>query len=274
MESEQTKAEESELTQKSTETAPKIVHVSPEELAAGEIPTASAHVVGNTDKTEQAQTPAAATEAAKGALSEIRDKDGKKFDPAKHATDGSGQPLLTPKGYFSRKKSGIGQRIKDGVDGLFSRKPVETATSDTSGASASAPSFREGSALPSFGIREPEPQKTESGGEALAAQTVAMEEMVAMMAFSEEWQFLDAERAQLVKVWAKHFEKSGLKEMPLWMEIAAAHAVIITTRIGKPKTQAKMGKIKGWLIKKFVDIRTGTKPEPLKASPRDTEAAK
>jgi hypothetical protein len=79
--------------------------------------------------------------------------------------------------------------------------------------------------------------------------------MIAVMVFSEEWVLMDAEKQSLIRAWAKAYEEKGVVEIPWWMELAAAHGVILTSRINKPKTQSAIGKAKGWLAHKFIDLR-------------------
>lgn len=225
----------------------------------------------------------------------LRDNSGRYFDPEKHQHR-NGAPKVSEKGYFRpwgriHRKAGLHLK-PEGFAGhedeapereeSFFDKAKRFFTGDTepdnqtqatkpetresapqqAPQSQSAPQFANGGLI---GIPQPaqsaESGKT-SGTEAAtaAAQLVAMEEMIAVMIFSEEWQFLSEERKGLVMAWTRAFEEKGVVETPWWMELGAAHAVIFANRADKPKTREKLGKMKASIMKKVIDFRTAKAP--------------
>lgn len=232
-----------------------------DELAAGELPEASKHVV-DAPPPQQPQ-PEAKPQAAP--VEEIKDNSGRKFNPEKHLAGPDGKPLLTDKGYFRvipKGQSGIVQGIKEKWNRWTHRedpKPEPSKESNPEPTPAAA-AVRPGSLFVNPFKRNPPPEesaesKRKADAEAAAAQTVAMEEMIAVMVFSEEWVLLDAEKQNLIRAWAKAYEEKGVVEMPWWLELVAAHGIIITGRINKPKTQTTLEKARGWIAHKFVDFR-------------------
>jgi hypothetical protein len=256
---------------------PEIKPMTVDELATGELPEASEHVVNAPPPEPEPKTAPQAPASAE----EAKDASGRKFNPAKHLAGPDGKPLLTDKGYFRiipKNETGIGNRIKDAYRKLLHRdepKPEPAPGLEASG-------VRPGSMFvnPFSRIRAGEPEqsqeaKRKSEAEAAAMQTVAMEEMIAVMVFSEEWVLMDAEKQSLIRAWAKAYEEKGVVEIPWWMELAAAHGVILTSRINKPKTQSAIGKAKGWLAHKFIDLRMHRKSrrvEPVEINPDEAES--
>ena len=226
-----------------------------------------------------------------------RDPSGRYFDPKKHQHT-NGLPKTSDKGYFRpwgriHHKAGLPEKPEGFGDGepedeaepresflnkakrlVFgerepeaerhpeTRDPAPEATPQ----SAQGPQFANGGVI---GAPQP-PQAPETGksteAATAAAQLVAMEEMIAVMIFSEEWQFLSEERKGLVMAWTRSFEEKGIVETPWWMELGAAHAVIIANRADKPKTREKLGKMKASFMKKMIDLRTAR--APAQAEPR------
>ena len=253
-----------------------IKEITPGELSAGDLPEPSAHVVAAPQSTPEPE-PVKVIDAGKLTAArwprEVTTKDGRRtwkdrdnrfFDPSKHQMGDNGRPVVTERGYFARRK--IGERIKEMFSGHKEQPKVLPGEGEGEGAKEShqkglnTPNFEEGSSL-ELPKAAPGMEAGQSSAEAAAQQTVAMEEMVAVLIFGDEWQFLNAERQQLVKAWAKSYAKHGIKEMPLWMEIVAAHGVIVTTRINKPNTKKKLGGLKLWLSKKYLDAKHGRRPK-------------
>ncbi|PXA04820.1 hypothetical protein DDZ13_06550 [Coraliomargarita sinensis] len=222
----------------------------------------------------------------------IRDQSGRYFDPEKHQHS-NGLPRASDKGYLRpwgriHKKAGL--HLKAEGFGSYEDEAPEREESFFNKAKsllfgdskpkpepepAKEPETREPApeAEPQsqqfsngglIGLPQPS-QSSQSGShkaeaEAAAAQLVAMEEMIAVMVFSEEWKFLDEERRGLVMAWSRAFEEKGIVETPWWMELGAAHAVIFASRADKPKTREKLGKLKAKVIKKVIDFRTAKAP--------------
>lgn len=251
----------------------------PEDLATGDPAPPSPHVIGESVSTESKTlaAPKPEAQAAPDPL-EIKDASGRRFDPEKHLLGADGKPAYTKGGYFkiipknadpataAQQTRSIADRMRDGWSRLTGRaapQPAPRTEPEPLPERESEPKpnpFREGSALPPPPPSAPQPRARDEA-EAAAQKTVALEEMIAVMVFSEEWQFLPVERQALVSAWAKTYEEKGIVEMPWWMELATAHAVIATARMHQPKTQAKIGRLKGWVMKKIVDARTARRPE-------------
>lgn len=278
--------------------------INPAALVAGEMPEPSEHVVAKFVRPHRPEpkpdVPSAKAESGQNGRSAVgeewRDKTGERFVPTKHQHR-HGKPELTPKGYLKRwgakhRKEGIHLR----VEGLS-----EAPESSPSSEEPKKESFWE-KAKKAVGLereKEPEPSpepqpgptpppepefrnngfigqvpaapdtgKGSGSSEAsqAASQLVAMEEMIAVMVFSEEWQFLDEERKGLVTAWTRAFEEKGIVETPWWMELGAAHAVVFASRANKPKTREKLGKMKGAFMKRVIDFRTARAPQQKEAS--------
>jgi len=278
--------------------------ITPAALVDGEMPEPSEHVVAKyvrphrPDTEPKAEAPDAGEKTGQNVRYAVgedwRDKTGEKFVPTKHQHR-NGRPELTPKGYLKRwgakhrkagvnhrpeglgdapesapaseesKKESLWERAKKAV-GLEREKEPEPAPEPKPGPTPE-PEFRNGGF-----IGQPpaaaQPGKSSGASEATqaAAQLVAMEEMIAVMVFSEEWQFLDEERKGLVMAWTRAFEEKGIVETPWWMELGAAHAVVFASRANKPKTREKLGKMKGALMKKVIDFRTARAPQQKEVS--------
>ena len=254
-----------------TETMHQEPSMSLEDLSSGEMPKASPHVVGEnvSENTNTAHTPKPAQSPEA-----VKDKSGRKFNPAKHKLGPDGKPELTERGYFvslgknpdpatiERQKQSIGQKIKDGIKDLFNPAPKPQSSPFSETRAEDAPPEKEinpmdpNSYVPDF---EAEASAASSAmeNERAAAQTVVLEEMLAVMVFGEEWQFMSQERQGLVMAYARYYKENGVVEMPPWLDIVAAHGVIITKRLNKPQTKSKLSKFKGWFKKKVIDFQVG-----------------
>lgn len=228
----------------------------------------------------------------------LRDNSGRYFDPEKHQHS-NGIPKTSEKGYFRpwgriHKKAGLhlkpegfASQMADDEDkpepresfidkakrAIFGEREGHTEPEPKKEPESREPASGQPSQHPQFAngglIGLPQPSETPGGAKdsgketeaaTAAAQLVAMEEMIAVMVFSEEWQFLSEERKGLVMAWTRAFEEKGIVETPWWMELGAAHAVIIANRADKPKTREKLGKMKASFMKKIIDLRAANRP--------------
>lgn len=264
--------------------------VTPAALVDGEMPDPSPHVVDKyvtpDKKDEQPEGPAQEAPVVEQKPKSFRDKAGESFDPAKHQHR-SGEPELTPKGYLKRwgskqqkvglpqkpeglgkaeetdasKRSSFWDKAKKAV-GIEREKEIESEPEGGSKTDDGAPEKSPNGGFVGRPPTAPDAGKPKSSEAANAAeQLVAMEEMIAVMVFSEEWQFLSEERKGLVMAWTRAFEEKGIVETPWWMELGAAHAVIVASRAEKPKTRERMGKMKAALQKRIIDFRSAKSPK-------------
>lgn len=88
------------------------------------------------------------------------------------------------------------------------------------------------------------------GNESIAVTVVAAEQALALAFFGSEWVFTSDEQKALVRAYVRQFDRSGMVELPPWLDIVVAHGVIVGSRIHKPKTKDRLGmlwlKIKGF----------------------------
>jgi len=220
----------------------------------------------------------------------LRDNSGRYFDPEKHQHS-NGIPKASDKGYFRPwgrvhrkaglhvKAEGFGSQTDEAPEReesffakaksfLFGEPEPETqsqAVKEHAPREAAQQGAPQGPQFPNGGlIGLPQPsQDSQSANQTAAmaaAQLVAMEEMLAVMVFSEKWQFLSEERRGLIMAWTRALEEKGIVETPWWMELGAAHAVIFANRTDKPKTREKLGKMKASIMKKVIDFRTTKAP--------------
>lgn len=265
--------------------------VTAESLAEGELPEPSDHVIRehvpgafNPPKPDTETRPQA-TERG------IKDNSGRYFDPQKHQHQ-NGEPITSDKGYFRPwgrahrkaglhlKAEGFGNRDEGNEEsgGFFDRakrffgieeKP-RSQTDEVKAYEIREPAKEAEPGVPQFpnggligltqSSRETETSEGREAAANAAAQFVAMEEMIAVMVFSEEWQFLPDEKKGLVMAWTRAFEEKGVVETPWWVELGAAHAVILANRADKPKTREKLGKLKARFMKKVIDLRSARAP--------------
>jgi hypothetical protein len=256
-------------------------------LAEGELPEPSDHVIRDHVPAAPSEKTPLASEKLERTEKGIKDNSGRYFDPEKHQHK-NGEPITSDKGYFrpwsrAHKKAGLHlkaegfageEQQKEESIGLINRakrlfgieeKPSPTEPQESREAPPEAnPQI---SAFPNGGLigmpeatQSSESRQSSEPAEAAAAQFVAMEEMLAVMIFSEEWQFLPDEKKGLIAAWTRTFEEKGVVETPWWMELGAAHAVILANRADKPKTREKLGKMKASFMKKVIDLRTARAP--------------
>lgn len=257
----------------------KIQTVTVSEISQGEPPKASAHVVRDVygQHSDSPGNEASVSKSSESSfdLKNYRDKSGQRFRTWKgHFLDETGRPAETKGGYLKvdkakAEKSGFFQKAKESVSDLFHRSKEPDLNSEPEKSPEPIPepsaSFREGSHIPNFADFEAQETQDVAGSEdslVVAQQTVALEETLAIMLFSSEWQLLNRERQGLVNAWARYYEQTGITEMPLWVEMAAAHMVIVTSRIGQPKTKERFGSLKRWFLRKWVDLKTRKSARP------------
>lgn len=185
--------------------------------------------------------------------SEPVDRKGNVFDPSIHKKNEDGSPKLTARGTWAQRfRKSAKKAVKatsDGIKSFVGKPPTDVPDSE---------------------MKEPQSEsmsgeKTFSEEELAARQLVGMEQLIAMSVFGDEWVFLAEEQQALVMSWVRAFEETGIVKVPWWMELAAAHAMIIGSRLSRPKTQGKLSrwldKFKAWKLNRRANKSKGKDKE-------------
>ena len=156
----------------------------------------------------------------KAEISEKRvDSSGNVFNPDMHAVDAlTGEPKLTPTGRFKK----------------ISKNKARTSTSENV------------LKTPNTVINESQP------GMPAGTAIVTLYTLAGTMLISDEWAQTPEEMAPQACAWNKYMDQKGVKDVPPIVEALAATGIYALSRLPRPKTKAKLARIKDWFVLKYV----------------------
>lgn len=238
-----TKEPESEIKapEVEAESAPKAPTVGALDSIAQQLSSSMPDVQEHAIEQERAQTEEAAAQYA-----EYVDKEGLPFDPSVHKVNKAGEPTLSTKGLLVRKpgrKAGGGQSAAGSVIG----RPQAAESPD------------------------PGPAREKAQARATGIVAASMLMQIGIVAGGEEWRPIHDdksgldEKAMLEGAFADYFEATGKTDLPPGMCLAIAIGGYALPRFAMPKTQTRVGKLKGFIKQWWIDRRL--KKHGLKSSP-------
>lgn len=202
--------------------------------------------------TAAAQTPAASVTAPAPTARPVRDSIARTFDPAKFATDAAGRPRFDSLGRFVNRNSG-----RKPLKVTPQRPPAEAAQAPASPAAAD-PAPGETSTVHVPGTA-PAPDAAKASADALAAETVesciGIIQTALIMLGEDEGILTDTEKMLLRGPLQRTLTKYQVGELPCEADLALALAGVVIARLGKPKTQTRIEKIKMWFAGKIAEFR-------------------
>ena len=199
-----------------------------------------------------------AAEAEKASrFADLRDASGAAFDPEIHVTDANGEPSLTKLGKLKRRPGRKGS-------------PASSANTSRLGTLSSA-------------------QKTGQAGEPGTATPGAVSPRVAgrfaadalillgVQIGGEEW--LPAvneeigldEKATLEMAFGDYFEAKNIADFPPGVALTIAVLGYAAPRFAKPKTQKRVGRLKGWVARKLAERKLRKEGVRAEVRPADAE---
>lgn len=161
----------------------------------------------------------------------MKDKRGIPFDPEKHAVDASGAPRIDKTGRFINRNAGrIGKNATASGSTVYTPPPAPPPPAPP------AP-----------------PDKYKVASETLISLFQGL-----LITFGQEEGILDpAEKIALSEPLEQTLRKHDVGDMPPEMALAMVAGSIVLTRLGKPKTQTTVQKIRLWLGSKFAAWQGG-----------------
>lgn len=163
-------------------------------------------------------------------LALLRDKHGRPFDPALHASDGYGKPIVGARGHLLVRTSGSAHRAR---------------------AQARSPST-----LPPTGTGQGTvrlPPSPEALGAAIA--TIDFATQTAAGLWGEKWRpKTDAEREALIDAWARWYQARGVRDIPPGMLVLLVTGGYVSARLDEPAREriaGKLGRYGRWIKSKL-----------------------
>ncbi len=157
------------------------------------------------------------------------DKDGVRFDPAVHVTGPDGKGVMTVRKTWAQKRGRKG--------GDAASRPAQSTMGGL------APAAPAGQATPLQ-----LPADVQAAARAAGIATAELVFVVGRVAGGEEWDPSKAEREMMHQVWGDYFVATGKVDVPPWMGVAIGMTAYAGPRFGQPKTQARVGKLKQWVV--------------------------
>lgn len=188
---------------------------------------------------------------------QVRDSINRIFDPNKFAVDGSGRPRYDSMRRFINKNAGRKPyKVTSQTTGAPAKPdPVPPPAADPA-AAPTPPAAGEPSTLHVPGTPAAAPQLS---AEAAAAETVesciGIIQTALIMLGEDEGILTDTEKMLLRGPLQRTLTKYQVGELPCEADLALALAGVIIARLGKPKTQTRIEKIKMWFAGKIAEFR-------------------
>lgn len=211
---------------------------------------AVASIASDLVATMSAPQPHAMEAARKEVEGASQDKFGHAFDPAIHATNADGSPKLTPTGRFAK----LSKSTRESTLRVPGKQP---ATSPAAPASVS------------------KEMAARASGKGAANLFI----MGCLVIGGEEWMpQADPksglnEREMLEAAFGDYFVATGKTDLPPGWALAAGIFMYAGRRLGMPKTQSRIAKVKSWLVAKYVNFKNRKqKGVRVKADTDESEA--